>query len=171
MKSPTATKSDIICPSCEHLQDQKIAKSSHRSLADHLGASLIDNALNAPDKLSEDIVRCISSIYCKLANPPQTHAALSTSPTSSLSSSSMFSSKNPCDSWSPHCSEDTTVNLQGSKEDNRPYAALIEVLKIRLEDDNFNYAAIMLQNFRWTYTAEVVYNFFLFFFGVYIFLM
>nr|XP_048331545.1 uncharacterized protein LOC107404549 isoform X3 [Ziziphus jujuba var. spinosa] len=129
-------------------RDQKIAKSSHRSLADHLGASLIDNALNAPDKLSEDIVRCISSIYCKLANPPQTHAALSTSPTSSLSSSSMFSSKNPCDSWSPHCSEDTTVNLQGSKEDNRPYAALIEVLKIRLEDDNFNYAAIMLQNFR-----------------------
>lgn len=147
------SKQVLICLRCVHLQDQQIAKSSHRSLADHLGASLIANALSAPDKLSQDIVRCISSIYCKLSNPPQTHVALSTSPTSSLSSSSIFSSKNHCDSWSPHCSEDTIVNLQGSIEDG-PYAAMTEVLKIRLDDDNFNYAALMLQNFRLsTYTA------------------
>lgn len=137
----------IICLWCyEHLQDHEIAASGHRSLAGHLGASLIDSTFDTPDKLSEDVVTCISSIYCKLANPPQIPAALSDSPTTSASSSSIFSSKHPCDS----CNEDTSaVNLQGSAEDNGPYAATTEVLKISLDDENFNDAAIMLQNFRW----------------------
>lgn len=127
------------------MQDHKIVASGHRSLTGHLGASLIDNTLDTPDKLSEDVVRCISAIYCKLANPPQIPAALSASPTSSVSSSSIFSSKHPCDS----CNEDiSAVNLQGSTEDNGPYAAMTEVLKISLDDKNFNDVAIMLQNFR-----------------------
>lgn len=129
--------------------DQKTADSRHRSrsLGDHLGASRIDSSLNTPDRVSEDIVRCISSIYCKLATP-QAQAALSASPTSSLSSSSIFSSKNPSDSWSPHCNEDATTHYQGFKDNNGPYTTMIEVLKICLDDDSFNYAAQMLQNFR-----------------------
>lgn len=126
--------------------DRKI-NSRHRSLADHLGETHNDSTLNTPDRLSEDIVRCISSIYCKLANP-QTHTCSSASPASSLSSSSIFSSKNPCDSWSPHCNEDATMHHQGLKENSGPYATMIEVLKICLDDDSFNYAAMMLQNFR-----------------------
>lgn len=129
-----------------NLQDRKI-NSRHRSLADHLGETCNDSTLNTPDRLSEDIVRCISSIYCKLANP-QTHTCPSASPASSLSSSSIFSSKNPCDSWSPHCNEDATMHHQGLKENSGPYATMIEVLKICLDDDSFNYAAMMLQNFR-----------------------
>lgn len=133
----------------EHLQDNKFGGSAHCSLADHLGASRIDNNLNTPDRLSEDIVRCISSIYCKLANTPNSHAGLSNSPTSSLSSSSLFSSKNPCDSWSPHCSEHVSVHYQGLKEEKGQHATMVEVLKIYLDDDSFSYAAEMLQNFRW----------------------
>ena len=133
----------------EHLQDNKFGGSAHRSLADHLGASRIDNNLNTPDRLSEDIVRCISSIYCKLANTPNSHAGLSNSPTSSLSSSSLVSSKNPCDSWSPHCSEDVSVDYQGLKEEKGQHATMVEVLKIYLDDDSFSYAVEMLQNFRW----------------------
>lgn len=132
-----------------HLQDQKTADSRHRSrsLGDHLGASRIDSSLNTPDRVSEDIVRCISSIYCKLATP-QAQVALSASPTSSLASSSIFSSKNPCDSWSPHCNDDATTDHEGFKDNNGPYTTMIEVLKICLDDDSFNYAAQMLQNFR-----------------------
>ncbi|XP_050268055.1 uncharacterized protein LOC126712670 [Quercus robur] len=131
-------------------RDPKNGDSGHRSLADHLAVSCSDNTLNTPDRLSEDIVRCISSIYCKLANHPQTHSGLSASPTTSFSSSSIFSSKNRCDSWSPHCIEDAAVcpQLEGLKEDSGPYAAMIEVLKISLDDDSFNFAAKMLQNFR-----------------------
>lgn len=140
----------------ENLQDRKNGDSGHRSLADHLAVCCSDNTLNTPDRLSEDIVRCISSIYCKLANHPQTHSGLTASPTTSFSSSSIFSSKNRCDSWSPHCIEDAAVcpQLEGLKEDGGPYAAMIEVLKISLDNDSFNFAAKMLQNFRWsTYTS------------------
>ncbi|KAE8057476.1 hypothetical protein FH972_014166 [Carpinus fangiana] len=131
-------------------RDRTNVGSGHRSLADHLAASCIDNNLYTPDRLSEDIVRCISSIYCKLANHPHTHSGLSTSPSSSLSSSSIFSSKNPCDSWSPHYNEDASSypQLQVLREDNGPYSAMVEVFKIRLDDDSFNFAAKMLQNFR-----------------------
>lgn len=129
--------------------DQKTADSRHRSrsLGDHLGASRIDSSLSTPDRVSEDIVRCISSIYCKLATP-QAQAALLASPISSLSSSSIFSSKNPSGSWSPHCNEDATTHYQGFRDNNGPYTTMIEVLKICLDDDSFNYAAQMLQNFR-----------------------
>ncbi|KAM5574062.1 hypothetical protein ABKV19_013532 [Rosa sericea] len=130
-------------------RDQKTADSRHRSrsLRDHLGASRIDSSLNTPDRVSEDIVRCISSIYCKLATP-QAQIALSASPTSSLASSSIFSSKNPCDSWSQHCNDDATTDHEGFKDNNGPYTTMIEVLKICLDDDSFNYAALMLQKFR-----------------------
>lgn len=97
-------------------------------------------------------MRCISSIYCKLANHPHAHSGLAASPISSLSSSSIFSSKNPCDSWSPRGNEDAVENRQRRrlKEDSGPYAAMVEVLKICLDDDSFNFAAKMLQNFRWS---------------------
>ncbi|KAG6704429.1 hypothetical protein I3842_07G133400 [Carya illinoinensis] len=118
----------------------KKADSGHRCLADHLAASCLDNRFNSPDRLSEDIVRCISSIYCKLSNRPPNHLGLPASPISSLSSSTIFSSKNPCDSWSPHGNED--------KEDVGPYAAMVEVLNICLDDDSYNFTVEMLQHFR-----------------------
>ncbi|GMN34630.1 hypothetical protein TIFTF001_004786 [Ficus carica] len=131
--------------------EQKVSGSGPRSLADHLGSSSIVNNLKAPDRLSEDIVRCVSSIYCKLANPPQpqSHAAtLSASPSSSLSSSTVFSSRNPGDSWSPRYNDDDATSHHALKDDSGPYASMIQVLKIRLDNDTFNYAAKMLQHFR-----------------------
>lgn len=138
----------ILCVSVTFLmcfvnwQEQRRSGSGHRSLADHLGASCEDEKLDTAHRLSEDIVRCISSIYCKLANPPNCNAGLSASPTSSLSSSSIFSSKNPHDSWSPHCFESTMKDNRG------PHTATVEVLKIYLDDDSYNFASVMLQNFR-----------------------
>lgn len=134
----------------EHFQEQKNAISGHCSLADHLGASCINNTLTTPDRLSEDIVRCISSIYCKFSNPTLTHAGSLASPTSSLSSSSTFSHRNPHDSWSSHCNEESAMHCQPQvlKVDNGPYATMIEVLKIYLNDDSFNHAASMLQKLR-----------------------
>ncbi|XVF35781.1 hypothetical protein REPUB_Repub19eG0000500 [Reevesia pubescens] len=131
-------------------RDGIISNSGHRSLADYLSASCMDKSLYTPDRLSENIVRCISSIYCKLSNVPQAHAGLSASPVSFLSSSSIFSSKTPCDSWSPCNNEEFKRNnqFQGLKEESGPHAAIIEVLKIRLDSDSFNYAALMLRNFR-----------------------
>ncbi|KAG5250166.1 Electron transporter [Salix suchowensis] len=130
--------------------EQKKVDSGRRSLADHLGASCLVNDHDTPDRLSEDIVRCISSIYCRLCNPLHSQLGSAASPTSSLSSSSIFSSRNPYDNWSPRCNGDAMFQhqLQGLKGESRPYDTMLEVLKICLDDGSFNYAATMLKKFR-----------------------
>ncbi|KAK3018191.1 hypothetical protein RJ639_002884, partial [Escallonia herrerae] len=148
--SGSYVQSHATTPKLSSRKETKTANPGHRSLADHLGTSDIDNDLNRPDRLSENIVRCIASIYCRLANPTLSQAGFSVSSTSSLSSSSTFSPKNLSDGWSPHCNEEATAHCQyqGLKEGRGPYATMIEVLKICLDDDSFNYAARMLQIFR-----------------------
>lgn len=136
--------------SCRSTSNRSAADSHHRSLADHLGASCIQSVKDGPDKLSEDIVRCISSIYCKLGDPTLSDTGFSVSSTSSLSSTSTFSTRYLSDTWSPHCNEEATGSGQFKecKEERGPYAEMIEVLKICLDDESFNYAAKMLENFR-----------------------
>ncbi|CAH1435216.1 unnamed protein product [Lactuca virosa] len=119
------------------LKSSSRRKSGHRSLGDHLGTPCTDFVL--PDRLSEDMVKCISSIYCKLGvgDPNQFHQGPSDSSDSSLSSSSTISTKNLSDTWSPYCNQE-----------RGPYGDMIQVLKIGLDDDTFNYAAKMLIHFR-----------------------
>lgn len=126
-----------------------VVEHGHRSLADYLVASRIENNLNRPDKLSEDIIRCISSIYLKLADPAQSQKGVSASSVSSFSSSSAFSPRS--DSWIPHFSEEAKGRqIQGLNDGSDPYAAMFEVLKLSLDDDSFNYAARVLQKFRYS---------------------
>ncbi|KAL3372420.1 hypothetical protein AABB24_008800 [Solanum stoloniferum] len=130
---------------------EKLTDSAHRSLADHLTASRMDDVLSYPDRLSEEIVKCISCIYCKFADPKiLATKGLSVSSTSSLSSSSTFSPRNFSGSWSSHHNEESTeqYEFEVCKDDNRPYSTMIEILKICLDDDSFNYATTMLHKFR-----------------------
>lgn len=111
----------------------------------------MDDVLSYPDRLSEEIVRCISCIYCKFANPeilPQKGSSVSS--TSSSSSSSTFSPRNLSGSWSSHHNEESTeqYDFEVCKDENRPYSTMIEILKICLDDDSFNYATTMLHKFR-----------------------
>lgn len=135
---------------CWMLQDRKVAVPAHRSLADHLVASRVDNNLYRPDRLAEVIVRSMFSIYCKFADPTLRQTALSASSNSSLSSSSTFSPRNLSDNWSPHFSEEARGNqIPELKEESGPYAAVVEVLKLRLDDnDSFSYAARMIKDVR-----------------------
>ncbi|KAK4781422.1 hypothetical protein SAY86_015524 [Trapa natans] len=131
--------------------DSKTTGSGHLSLADHLSPSCLDSNLITADRLSEDIIRCISSIYCKLANPGSAQVGFTTSsPISSLSASSIFSSQNTRDSWSPCQNEENSVSreIQGLREENGAYGDILEVKKICLDDDNFKFAASTLQKFR-----------------------
>ncbi|KAI3695991.1 hypothetical protein L1987_78997 [Smallanthus sonchifolius] len=102
---------------------RKERKTARCSLGDHLGTSCTDNALlDGPDRLSEDIIRCISLIYCKLGDQSQAQSGPE-EPT-----------------WdSKH---------ESLKEERRPYAEMIEVLKINVDDDGFNYASRMLKKYR-----------------------
>ncbi|KAF3446960.1 hypothetical protein FNV43_RR12140 [Rhamnella rubrinervis] len=125
------------------------SSSSSNSLVHHLQTSPAQSSTTSynpsPATALETSQRMHLFHILQTCQSPSIPAALSASPTSSTSSSSIFSSTHPCDI----CNDDTSaVNLQGSTEDNGQYAAMTEVLKISLDDENFNDAAIMLQDFR-----------------------
>lgn len=133
----------------KNLQEKKRADSSHHSLADHLGVSRTDDIFQYPDRLSEEILRSISSIYCKFSNHGLPPKGLSVSSTSSLSSSSTLSPRDICSSWSPQSSEDKGYSdVEGLKDETSAYATTIEVSDLYLDDDSFKYAATVLQRFR-----------------------
>uniref|UniRef100_A0A1D1YT63 Ferrochelatase n=1 Tax=Anthurium amnicola TaxID=1678845 RepID=A0A1D1YT63_9ARAE len=131
--------------------DSSRPSSRHRSLADHLGSSLIDCVSETPCKLSEEIIRCICSIYGKLSDSPMPQIDLLASPTSSLSSSSTFSPQDTYDAWSPKYHYEAATSPYRSdvpKGKQGPYRGMLELLKICIDGDKFNYAATMLQHFK-----------------------
>ncbi|KAK6939146.1 protein of unknown function DUF547 [Dillenia turbinata] len=147
----------------EHLRDLKNPDLSRCKLADYFGADPSDVSctvqIDSAVKFSEDMISCMSSIYCQLAEPPLAHGGHLASPMSSLSSSSTFSTQKHNDSWSPQCSEETTVHcrLLAFNEENGPYNAMLEVTEIHLNDERFKYASKMLQTFRLTaYSYQIV---------------
>lgn len=126
------------------MQERKAGHYSHRSLTDNC-------ILDGPDRLSEDIIRCISSIYCKLGDQNQSQSGPLVSSATSLSSSGTNCTRNLSDTWSPYCNEEATwdTKQKSLKEERGPYAEMIEVLKINVDDDGFSYAARMLKKFRY----------------------
>lgn len=125
-------------------------------LADHLGTSIANHVPESPNRLSEDLVHCMAAIYCKLAEPPLAPMGFSNSPTSSLSSSSIFSPQDKPDPWSPRCGNngDYEVRLtdpfhvKGQSESIGAYNSMIEVPWICVDNDRLSYAARMLHNFK-----------------------
>ncbi|CAM6023277.1 unnamed protein product [Sphagnum balticum] len=132
-----------------------------------LQAVVVEPSSKTPNKLSEELVRCMAAIYCKLADPPLPELS-PFSPGSSSSASSPtthessheFSNSN--DSWSPLWRTDNTscemingcifpdpysVKDVGS-EDVGPYSSMVEVPWICVDKDRLTYAARALQNFR-----------------------
>ena len=126
------------------------------SLAEHLGTRISDHVLPVtPNKLSEDMVKCISAIYCKLADPPMTHPGLS-SPTSSLSSTSAFSIGDQGDMWSPRFRNNSSFDgqldnpLHGDdiEEFSGPYSTMVEVSWIYREGLKWGDIEKLHQKFR-----------------------
>ncbi|GJV04229.1 mesocentin like protein [Tanacetum coccineum] len=127
------------------------------SLAEHLGTRICDHVPETPNKLSEDIVKCMSAIYCKLADPPLANHGIA-SPTSSLSSMSAFSPKDHSDlMWSPGLRRnsssfdvrlDNPFHVQGLKEFSGPYSTMVEIQCIYRDGQKLGDTEDMLQDFR-----------------------
>lgn len=125
------------------------------SLAEHLGTRISDHVPVVPNKLSEDMVKCISAIYCKLAEPPMTHPGY-LSPSSSMSSASAFSIGDQGDMWSPRFRNNSSFdvrlenpfNVEGFKEFSGPYSTTVEVPWIYRENQKSGDTKKLLQNFR-----------------------
>ncbi|XP_041025654.1 uncharacterized protein LOC121266026 isoform X1 [Juglans microcarpa x Juglans regia] len=125
------------------------------SLAEHLGTRISDHVPETPNKLSEDMIKCMSALYCKLADPPLTHNGLS-SPNSSMSSMSAFSPRDQCEMWSPGFRNnssfdvrlDNPFHVEGLKEFSGPYSTMVEVPWIYRDGKKLGDTEYLIQNFR-----------------------
>ncbi|KAK8995645.1 hypothetical protein V6N11_075910 [Hibiscus sabdariffa] len=125
------------------------------SLAEHLGTRISDHVPDTPNKLSEDMIRCMSAIYCKLADPPLIQNSCS-SPNSSLSSANAFSPPDQHDMWSPGFRNnssfdvrlDNPFHVEGLKEFSGPYSTMLEVPWIFRDSQKLPDVENLLQNFR-----------------------
>ncbi|KAL5221207.1 hypothetical protein ABZP36_025920 [Zizania latifolia] len=129
------------------------SSSGRSSLANFLSASIAEYVPKIACKLSEDIIRCISAVYCKLASQPsQDVADIETLSTPSFSSSSStFSLKHRVDSWSPRCHYN--VNTSSDKysslnENTEQYSGMIICPRIHIDAEKFEYASKMLETIR-----------------------
>lgn len=101
------------------------------------------------------MIKCMSAIYCKLADPPLTLNGLS-SPNSSLSSVSGFSPRDQGDMWSPGFRNnssfdvrlDNPFHVEGLKEFSGPYSTMVEVPWIYRDSQKLGDIDHLLQNFR-----------------------
>ncbi|XVE87234.1 hypothetical protein DITRI_Ditri18aG0100200 [Diplodiscus trichospermus] len=125
------------------------------SLAEHLGTRISDHVPETPNKLSEDMIKCMSAIYCKLADPPLIQNGFS-SPNSSLSSASAFSPQEQHDMWSPGLRNnssfdvrlDNPFHVEGLKEFSGPYCTMVEVPWIFRDNQKLGDVEDLLQNYR-----------------------
>ncbi|KAM0918605.1 hypothetical protein ACQ4PT_008733 [Festuca glaucescens] len=138
----------IVSDSRHCSQGLSRSTSGHSSLANFLSASIAEYVPRIGCKLSEDILKCISSVYCKLASRPSQDADSETLSTPSFSSaSSTFSLKHRVDSWSPRlsCNVDaSSEKYSSSNENNNQYSGMIIFPRIHIDADKFDYASKML---------------------------
>ncbi|EMS57886.1 hypothetical protein TRIUR3_21471 [Triticum urartu] len=127
------------------------------SLADYLGTNVADHIPETPNNLSEEMVRCMAGVYCKLADPPLVHHRASSSPTSSLSSTtSVVSPQYLGDMWSPNCRREATLDsrlinpfhVEGLKEFSGPYNTMVEVPSISRDRPRLREVEDLLQTYK-----------------------
>ncbi|CAN7025183.1 unnamed protein product [Brassica oleracea var. botrytis] len=118
------------------------------SLAEHLGTRISDHVAETPNKLSEGMVKCMSEIYCKLAEPPSVllHQRGS-SPDSSLSSpSDQYDTSSP--GLGNSSSFGDSFRVEGEKGFSGQYSSMVEVLCIYRDAKKASEVEDLLQNFK-----------------------
>lgn len=126
------------------------------SLAEYLGTNIADHIPETPNRISEDMVRCMGTVYCKLADPPLVEPCIPSSPTSSFSSTSALSPQCIGDMWSPGCKKESILDarlinpfhVEGIKEFSGPYNAMVEVPSICTGTRKLSEVEDLLQNYK-----------------------
>lgn len=114
------------------VEEGKCMDSGIVSLADILGTRIADHVPQTPNRISEDMIKCIASIYIKLRDVSAVQRAFLPSPCSSFSSASGISSKFTGDIWSPRLRKDSFIEAWqdssfSSGDLGQQYDSVIEV--------------------------------------------
>ncbi|KAF7041643.1 hypothetical protein CFC21_051410 [Triticum aestivum] len=91
------------------VEEGKCMDTSVVSLADILGTRIADHVPQTPNKISEDMIKCIAGIYIRLRDVSAVQRSFFPSPCSSFSSASGISSKFTGDIWSPRCRKESFI--------------------------------------------------------------
>ncbi|KAI3446062.1 hypothetical protein Pfo_002727 [Paulownia fortunei] len=127
---------------------------SNANLAEYLGSSFPDRVRETPNCLSEEMIKCISTIYCHLSDPP-----LFTQGFSSISHSSppsKFSPRGHHDIRGLSCEESSSFNswldipfhVEAAKEFSGSFFTMVEVHGILRDSQRLNAVQDLLQNYR-----------------------
>ncbi|TVU44818.1 hypothetical protein EJB05_04278 [Eragrostis curvula] len=138
------------------LEEGETGASGMISLAEYLGTNVADHIPETPNNLSEEMVRCMAGVYCRLADPPLVHHATSSSPTSSFSSTSAISPQYVGDMWSPNYKRESTLDsrlinpfhVEGLKEFSGPYNTMVEVPSISRDSRRLKEVEDLLQTYK-----------------------
>jgi hypothetical protein len=130
-------------------QQAQCAKSNSTSLAEQFRDSYIDNVPETPNWLSEEMIKCISAIYCELTDSPFCHKTVS-------SPSYEASSKNQGSKWGSQWKKHSLFNLnssnpfhvKGSKQFSGPYCSMIKIQKLCTDSQKLKENEYMLRRFR-----------------------
>lgn len=149
-----------------YLQQAQADSSNGISLAEHFGTSVSDYVPDTPNWISEEMIKCISDIYCELADPPLINHEFSFSPISHSSSLNMFSSGGQDDIRSPHCGRfssfnslvDNPFSIGESKEFSGPYSTMARVERICRDDNKLKEIEHKLQYYRWFFSLHQILN-------------
>ena len=145
------------------MQYPETASSSMISLAEHIETRGFDHIPDTPNRISENMVKCISAIYCKLSEPPMAYHGIS-SPSSSFSSMSAFSigeqGGNMCAPGFRNNSFfdfglDNPFQVEGHQHGG-PYCSMLEVSWIYRDTLKLGDTENLLQNFRYIYDLIIL---------------
>lgn len=133
-------------------------RSNPSSLNEDGPRPLRDYLSETPNKLSEELIRCMATIYCKLSDPPLPISGVPESPSSCTSSSTSLSSIHGMfsDGWSPSGKADYSYDVplidpfqvKGKAGGVGAYSCMVEVPWICVDKDRLSYVARMLRDFR-----------------------
>ncbi|TXG64480.1 hypothetical protein EZV62_011474 [Acer yangbiense] len=138
------------------LEQAQAENSNGISLAEHFGTYVSDHAPETANWLSEEMIKCISDIYCELADPPLINQNFPFSPISYSSPLDVSSSQGQGDIWSPQCGKfssfnshfDNPFSIRESKEFSGPYSTMAKVEKICRDDQKLRDIERKLQHYR-----------------------
>lgn len=122
-------------------------------MEEQIGTCCADRVPKTPNHLSEEVIKCISAIFCELADPPLIYQD---SPVAFSSSMYELSSQKEGEKWQSHrrkksfsCSH--VVNpfeFESSEEFSGPYGRMLKVPWISRDAEKLKDVEYMLQKYR-----------------------
>ncbi|KAG8368285.1 hypothetical protein BUALT_Bualt15G0029400 [Buddleja alternifolia] len=130
------------------LEQRKQDSASNASLGQYLGCSFPDRVCETPNWLSEEMIKCISTVYCHISDPPPfvNHDFSFTSHLSTpseLSNDPLLEENSLFDPWSSN-----PFHNEASKEFDGSLFTIVEVKNILRDSESLNSVQDLLQNYR-----------------------